>query len=311
MTTLAHKIIGVFAALMLIGTSSLAQENTYRNGMRFNEYPFPLRGDVEQMEIIDIFINPDDGKEYPRDTTHIRFNKNGDVTYIYPYVEDEYHHIHFPYETELRFMYNNLGYNTIMREIADTGFGDIVYDTHYTYNDDWQKIKGEKYNEDGEIIYIKEFLYDEDGHLSCEKHSKGESLEFVYYYDDNMNIIETEEYTITEYPNARLFYKTYRNYDEDGRILKETAYRITPKNESRLDYTIVFSYDENGLPSSKEKRAPIDELFIKHGFTSKTEQVDRATFKCDSHGNVIEKTVHPDGAERPKWKTVYRIKYRK
>ena len=309
---MVHKLIGMLATFMLLGTSSIlsAQERqtTYRNGQRYTEYAFPLKGDVEQIEIFDFFINPDDGKEYPRDTTHIRFNINGDVTYIYPYVDTRYTDIVFA--TELRFMYNNLGYNTLMREITDTGFADIVYDTHYTYNDDWQKIKAEKYNEDGKIIYTEEFIYDENGNLSCEKHSKGESLEFVYYYDDNMNIIETEEYTITEYPNARLFYKTYMNYDEDGRILKETAYRITPKNESRLDYTIVFSYDENGLPSSKEKRAPIDELFIKHGFTSKTEQVDRATFKCDSHGNVIEKTVHPDGAERPKWKTVYRIKYR-
>jgi hypothetical protein len=50
--------------------------------------------------------------------------------------------------------------------------------------------------------------------------------------------------------------------------------------------------------------------FIKYEMASSTESVDRATFKCDSHGNVIEKIFHPDGDERPKWKTVYRIKYR-
>ena len=299
-----YKLIGMLATFMLLGTSSIlsAQERqtTYRNGQRFTEYPYLLHGNVEQIEIFDFFINPDDGKEYPRDTTYIRFNINGDVTYIYPYVDTRYTDIVFA--TELRFMYNNLGYNTLMREIADTGFADIVYDTHYTYNDDWQKIKAEKYNEDGEIIYTEEFIYDENGNLSCEKHYRRDKLDLIYFYDNNYEYHEIEDVWQST--------KTYLTYDQDGRILKEVAYIVNKQNELKLHHTTVFTYDENGFLNSSETRTPIDEIFIKYEMASSTESVHRATFKCDSYGNVIEKIFHPDGDERPKWKTVYRIKYR-
>ena len=299
-----HKLIGMLATFMLLGTSSIlsAQERqtTYRNGQRYTEYAFPLKGDVEQIEIFDFFINPDDGKEYPRDTTHIRFNINGDVTYIYPYVDTRYTDVVFA--TELRFMYNNLGYNTLMREITDTGFADIVYDTHYTYNDDWQKIKAEKYNEDGKIIYTEEFIYDENGNLSCEKHYRGDRLDLIYFYDNNYEYHEIEDVWQST--------KTYLTYDQDGRILKEAAYIVNKQNELKLHHTTVFTYDENGFLNSSETRTPIDEIFIKYEMASSTESVDRATFKCDSHGNVIEKLFYPDGNGAPNKKTTYIITYR-
>ena len=135
---------------------SQAEKTPHRNGQRFTDYTFPLKGDVEQIEILEFSINPDNGKEYPRDTTIIKFNKNGDVTYIYPYVDLTYTDVVHP--TELYFLYNNLGYNTLIREIVYLDVLTFVYETHYTYNDDWQKIRGEKYNDEGQSLHTEEFI---------------------------------------------------------------------------------------------------------------------------------------------------------
>ena len=53
---------------------SQAEKTPHRNGQRFTDYTFPLKGDVEQIEILEFYINPDNGKEYPTDTTIIKFN---------------------------------------------------------------------------------------------------------------------------------------------------------------------------------------------------------------------------------------------
>ena len=306
MHMMAHKLIGMLAALMLLGTSSLlsAQEKqtTYRNGQKYTEYTFPLKGDVEQIEIFGFYINPDDGKEYPRDTTLIRFNANGDVTYICPYVDSRYTDVYSP--TELRFQYNNLGYNTLMREIVDTGFSDIVYDTHYTYNDDWQKIRGENYNEDGGIIYTEEYFYDSQGYLTHEKYIRGDE-QVIYTYDADMNVIEIEEYY-----NGKLNSKTHRTYNQDGKPAQETVYKSNRSGELEINQKTTYFYTENGCLSSSESRSPIPEIFSKKAKDFRTETYDLQTYKCDSYGNVIEKTYYQTDSSVPEYRIEYRISYR-
>ena len=67
---------------MLICVLSQAQNPPYRNAQRLTEYIFAFYGDVESIGYIYISINPDTGKEYPRDTATMKFNKNGDIVYI-------------------------------------------------------------------------------------------------------------------------------------------------------------------------------------------------------------------------------------
>ena len=294
--------------LILILTSVLlcyilqAEKIPYRNGQRFTNYTFPLKGDIEQIEVLGFAINPDNGKEYPRDTTIIKFNKNGDVTYICPYVDSRYTDVDSP--TELRFQYNNLGNNTLMREIVDTGFSDIVYDTRYTYNDDWQKVRGENYNEDGEIIYTEEYFYDSQGYLATEKYVKGSEL-VIYIYDDNMNIVEIEEYY-----EGRLYSKTNRTYNADGKILQEIVHHSNRFNEMEKSVTTTYLYDDNGFLYSRESKSPIPEMFLKYYKDSRTETTDTWTYKCDSYGNVIEKISYEIDSSRPNFRTEYRISYR-
>ena len=294
--------------LILILTSVLlcyilqAEKIPYRNGQRFTNYTFPLKGDIEQIEVLGFAINPDNGKEYPRDTTIIKFNKNGDVTYICPYVDSRYTDVDSP--TELRFQYNNLGNNTLMREIVDTGFSDIVYDTRYTYNDDWQKVRGENYNEDGEIIYTEEYFYDSQGYLATEKYVKGSEL-VIYIYDDNMNIVEIEEYY-----EGRLYSKTNRTYNADGKILQEIVHHSNRFNEMEISVTTTYFYDDNGFLYSRESKSPIPEMLLKYYKDSRTETTDTWTYKCDSYGNVIEEISYDTDSSRPNYRTEYRISYR-
>ena len=130
----------LFLILMsvLLCSISKSEDTPHRNGLRFTEYSFPLKGDVEQIKIIGIAINPDNGTEYPRDTTLIKFNQNGDVTYIYPYVDFNYDVV---CPTELYLLYNDLGYNTIIREIQYLNVLTFVYETRFTYNDSGRKLR--------------------------------------------------------------------------------------------------------------------------------------------------------------------------
>lgn len=281
---------------------SQAEKTPHRNGQRFTDYTFPLKGDVEQIEILEFSINPDNGKEYPRDTTIIKFNKNGDVTYIYPYVDLRYTDVVMP--TELRFLYNNLGYNTLIREIFDIGFSDFIYETHYTYNDDWQKIRGEKYNDEGQSLHTEEFIYDSQGRLATEKHVEGSEL-VIYTYDDDMNVIEIEEYH-----EGRLYLKTNRTYNADGKILQEIVHHSNKFNEMEKSVTTTYFYDDNGFLYSRESKSPIPEMFLKYYKDSRTETTDTWTYKCDSYGNVIEKISYDTDSSRPNYRTEYRISYR-
>ena len=288
-----------------LGYISQAEKTPHRNGQRFTDYTFPLKGDVEQIEILEFFINPDNGKEYPTDTTIIKFNKNGDVTYIWPYVNTRYTDIVHP--TELRFLYNNLGYNTLIREIVDTGFSefsDVIYETHYTYNADWQKIRGEKYNDEGQSLHTEEFIYDSQGRLATEKYVKGSEL-VIYTYDDDMNVIEIEEYH-----EGRLYSKTNRTYNAEGKILQEIVHHSNRFNEMEKSVTTTYLYDDNGFLYSRESKSPIPEMFLKYYKDSRTETTDTWIYKCDSYGNVIEKISYDTDSSRPNYRTEYRISYR-
>lgn len=281
---------------------SQAEKTPHRNGQRFTDYTFPLKGDVEQIEILGFSINPDNGKEYPRDTTIIKFNKNGDVTYIWPYVDSRYTDIVHP--TELRFLYNNLGYNTLIREIVYLDVLTFVYETHYTYNADWQKIRGEEYNDEGQSLHTEEFIYDSQGHLETEKYVKGSEL-VIYIYDDDMNVVEIEEYY-----KGRLYSKTNRRYNADGKILQEIVHHSNQFNEMEKSVTTTYFYDDNGFLYSRESKSPIPEMFLKYYKDSRTETTDTWTYKCDSYGNVIEKISYDTDSSRPNYRTEYRISYR-
>ena len=294
----------LFLILMsvLLCSISKSEDTPHRNGLRFTDYTFPLKGDVEQIEILEFSINPDNGREYPTDTTLIKFNQNGDVTYIYPYVDLTYTDVVHP--TELYFLYNDSGYNTLIREIVDTGFGDLIYETHYTYNDDWQKTRGEEYNDKGALLHTEEFIYDSQGHLTTEKHIKGNDL-VIYVYDADMNVIYIEEYY-----EGRLFSKMNRTYDAGGNIIQETLYSSNRFDEMELRSTETYFYDENGFLYSRESKSPIPEMFLKYSKDSRTETTDSWTYKCDAYGNVIEKISYVTDTSCPRYRTEYRISYR-
>lgn len=73
------KRFDLIIILMLICVLSQAHNPPYRNGQRLTGYDFPLSGDVVSIGYAYISINPDTGKEYPRDTTTIKINKNRDI----------------------------------------------------------------------------------------------------------------------------------------------------------------------------------------------------------------------------------------
>lgn len=185
------KRLFIILVSVILCSISHAENIPHRNGLRFTEYSFPLKGDVEQIEIIGFSINTENGEEYPRDTTLIKFNKNGDVNYICPYVDLNKDVV---YPKELYLLYNDLGYNTRIREIGYVIAGlTIEYETLFTYNDSWQKIKGERYSDDGHIIHTEEYVYDSHGCLTTKKYISGNECA-VYTYDNHMNVVEIEEY---------------------------------------------------------------------------------------------------------------------
>ena len=295
----------LFLILMsvLLCSISKSEDTPHRNGLRFTEYSFPLKGDVEQIKIIDFAINPDNGTEYPRDTTLIKFNRNGDVTYIYPYV-DFNDDVVWP--TELYFLYNDLGYNTRIREIEYGLSGlTIECETRFTYNDSWQKIKGERYNEDGKILHTEKYVYDSHGCLTTKIYISGNECA-VYTYDNKMNVVEIEEYY-----EERLKSKTLRTYNIEGKIKQEAVYylnRLLDKMEKNR--TTTYFYDENGFLFSEEMKSPIPEVFLKYSKDSRTETTESWTYKCDAYGNVIEKISYVTDTSCPRYRTEYRISYR-
>lgn len=296
------KRLVLIVITLLICVLSQAQNPPYRNGQRLTEYNFPLFGNVKTIEYTCFYINPDTGEEYPRDTTIIRFNKNGDVEYINPYVDLTYTDVVHP--TELRFLYNNSGYNTIIRKVIDYEYMDVIYETYYTYDEDWRRIKGETYDEEGKLIYTEEYIYDRQGHLIHEKSDKGVGL-VICTYDANMNIILIERYI-----REKLEKKTSRTYDEDGKLIQEVKYSSNRLNEMEARKTTIYSYDENGVLISSETKSPIPEIFQKHITDSRTETTDRTAYRCDSKGNVIEETYYPDGSTTPRFRIEYKISYR-
>ena len=186
----------------------------------------------------------------------------------------------------------------------DTEFSDFIYETHYTYNDDWQKIRGEKYNDEGQSLHTEEFIYDSQGHLATEKYVKGSEL-VIYIYDDDMNVVEIEEYY-----KGRLYSKTNRRYNADGKILQEIVHHSNKFNEMEKSVTTTYFYDDNGFLYSRESKSPIPEMFLKYYKDSRTETTYTWTYKCDSYGNVIEKISYDSDSSRPNYRTEYRISYR-
>lgn len=295
----------LFLILMsvLLCSISKSEDTPHRNGLRFTDYTFPLKGDVEQIEILGFKINTDNGKEYPTDTTLIKFNQNGDVTYIYPYVDLTYTDVVHP--TELYFLYNDLGYNTIIREIQYLDELTFVYETRFTYNDNWQRIRGEEYRDDGQILHTEEYTYDSQGYLTAKKYIRRNDL-VIYTYDNYLNVVAIEEYY-----EERLLSKTIRTYNTEGKVIQETVYHSNRLlDEMEIYQTTTYFYDENGFLYSRESKSPIPEMLLKYSKDSLTETTDSWTYKCDAYGNVIEKISYVTDTSCPRYRTEYRISYR-
>lgn len=297
------KRLFIILVSVILCSISHAENIPHRNGLRFTEYSFPLKGDVEQIEIIGFSINTENGEEYPRDTTLIKFNKNGDVTYICPYVDLNKDVV---YPKELYLLYNDLGYNTRIREIGYVIAGlTIEYETLFTYNDSWQKIKGERYSDDGHIIHTEEYVYDSHGCLTTMKYISGNECA-VYTYDNHMNVVEIEEYY-----DDKLLSKTLKTYNIEGKIIQEIVYKATgQRDEMEIYQTITYFYDDKGFLFSKEMKTPTPEMFRKLFKVSSTETTDSWTYKCDSYGNVVEKISYDTDTSCPNYRTEYRISYR-
>ena len=288
---------------IIICSVSYADKAPYRNGQRFTPYEFPLKGDVEQIEIIKFRTNPDNGEEYPKDTTIVKFNKNGDVTCIYPYVNTRYTDVVWP--TELRFLYDDSGHNTFICEIVEMFDVYYTYATSYAYNADGQKVSGVEYNDDGSIIHTEEYIYDSLGRLTTEKYIRGNDL-VIYSYDDDMNVISIEEYY-----EERLWIKKCRIYNQEGKLTQETEYHSNKlRGRMEIDEISTYFYDNNGFLHSSEFKFPIDEFLREYFKISRTEDTWVGTYKCDQYGNVIESISYDVDSPRQKYRTEYRISYR-
>ena len=170
------KRLNIIIITILICALSQAQNPPYRNGQRLTDYNFPLFGDVKTIEYTRFSINTYTGEEYLRDTTIIRFNKNGDVEYINPYVDLTYTDVVYP--AELRFLYNNLGYNTLTREVIDYDYMDVVYDTYYTYVDYTVPLNGQP---------VSIWIYD----MKANELRKSDIGEFITYKDAGADCTKT------------------------------------------------------------------------------------------------------------------------
>lgn len=198
-----------------------------------------------------------------------------------------------------------MGYNTIIREIQYLDELTFVYETRFTYNDNWQRIRGEKYRDDGQILHTEEYTYDSQGYLTAKKYIRGNDL-VIYTYDNCLNVVAIEEYY-----EERLLSKTLRTYNTEGKVIQETVYHSNRLlDEMEIYQTTTYFYDENGFLYSRESKSPIPEMFLKYYKDSRTETTDTWTYKCDSYGNVIEKISYDTDSSRPNYRTEYRISYR-
>lgn len=120
-----------------------------------------------------------------------------------------------------------------------------------------------------------------------------------------MNVIEIEEHY-----NGKLKSKTHRTYNKDGKPAQEMVYKSNRSGELEINQQITYFYTENGCLSSSESRSPIPEIFSKKAKDFRTETSDLHTYKCDSYGNVIEKTYYQTDSSVPEYRIEYRISYR-
>ena len=165
-----HLIISL--TCMLLSHAAWTQQNiaTARNGQGLTKYEFPLNGDIESIECISVYTNPDTGKEYPEVSRTISFNENGDVTCVSPYEDLRYSDVVSP--AVLRFIYDDSGKNIkIIEEVYWDGNISSCYETVYTYDDKGQKIKGEEYNDKGQVLHTEEYIYDTHGKLIRETYT--------------------------------------------------------------------------------------------------------------------------------------------
>lgn len=300
------KRIFIILISMLLSYTAGAQQNiaTVRNGLGLTEYVYPLNGDIESIECISVKTNLNTGKEYPKVSSTISFNENGDVTCVSPYEDLRYSDVVFP--AVLRFIYDDSGKN--IKIIEEVYWDDkIAYcnEIVYTYNDKGQKIKGEGHNDKGEVWHTEEYVYDAHGKLIKEIFTRG-WRRILYSYDSNMNITHVEEYH-----NDRLSCTTDRTFDEYGKIVKEVLFQADRSGEMKLENTTTYCYDDNGFLQSSESVVPLSEEIRRIFKDPRTEQVTRTSFRCDQMGNVIEvKVVEPESRSGSDWKTVYNIKYR-
>lgn len=292
-----------FAAIfcILMSTVSIAQEGKapYRCGQDMTKYNFPLYGDVEAIECRYVYINPDTGKEYPSDPTTIEFNEIGDVIFITPYINPDTDCVMLP--ATLRLIYNHCGQNTEIIERTYSGEEEFVTKTSYTYDDMGRKVKGERYNSEGKIFRTEEYeyRYDSKGNLSKVIYRENGILDWSRSYDTDMNIVEIKIYS------QDFIWKIINNtYDENGNIIRSEECIFYKFKEMRYRTVTIYAYDENGFLMSNE------ECMESVSDTNTIINVDRKTYRCDSYGNVIEETYYPNGSSYPKSRMEYRIIYR-
>lgn len=284
---------------ILIPTASVAQKGkaSYRNGQDMTEYSFPLCGDVEVIEYQYVYINPDTGKEYPSNLTTIEFNEIGDVAFITPYINPD---IDVVFPATLRLIYNLCGQNTEIIESTYSDNEEYVCKTSYTYDAMGRKVRGERYNSEGKIYRTEEYeyRYDSMGNLSRVICRENGILDWSRSYDTYMNIVEIKIYY------HDFVWKIINNtYDENGNIVRSEEYTLNKFKEMRYHTVTTYAYDENGfLMSSEEMKSMSD--------TETVINIDRKTYRCDLYGNVIEETYYPNGSLFPKSRMKYKIKYR-
>lgn len=169
----------------------------------------------------------------------------------------------------------------------------LAYHYTYRYNDNGDPLEELQIDEDGTVVWRKEWTYDENGNL-------------IRYLSDHGSIVTHEEYTYDEngrkieyeYRHERLFDKPYHNrttyaYDEDGNLSQVIEYREMNYGWIVSEETVYSGYDENGNATIEQIRYPSSAVIGANTENAYDENGNLlSSLIYDFYGNLLKKETY-------------------
>lgn len=129
--------------------------------------------------------------------------------------------------------------------MGDFGFRPSDFRFDMEYDADGKPLCKRYYLDNGDVLYMVVYAYNENGQCISEEYRSNTNSEFVYFtYDENGRLAQSAWKNIFEYT---IDYA----YDEEGRLIKETLTEFSSRSINKTLFPTMqkvreYTYDDNG-----------------------------------------------------------------